>query len=58
MRFHPVLFLTATVALASSAAWGQTEAYNEHPYQWTPIGSMEHLDAVDLYFLQDPNSQP
>ena len=33
-------------------------AYNEHPYQWTPIGSMEHLDAVDIYFLQDPNSQP
>ena len=22
-------------------------AYNEHPYQWTPIGSMEHLDAAD-----------
>ena len=22
-------------------------AYSEHPYQWTPIGSMEHLDAAD-----------
>ncbi len=22
-------------------------AYDEHPYQWTPIGSMEHLDAAD-----------
>ena len=21
-------------------------AYDEHPYQWTPIGSMEHLDAA------------
>ncbi len=21
--------------------------YNEHPYKWTPIGSMEHLDAAD-----------
>lgn len=21
-------------------------AYNEHPYQWIPIGSMEHLDAA------------
>jgi zinc protease len=21
-------------------------AYNEHPYQWVPIGSMEHLDAA------------
>ena len=27
--------LPATMALA----------YSEHPYQWTPIGSMEHLDA-------------
>jgi len=23
------------------------KAYTEHPYQWTPIGSMEHLDAAD-----------
>jgi zinc protease len=22
-------------------------AYREHPYQWTPIGSMEHLDAAN-----------
>lgn len=21
--------------------------YDEHPYKWTPIGSMEHLDAAD-----------
>ena len=21
-------------------------AYKEHPYQWKPIGSMEHLDAA------------
>ena len=22
-------------------------SYSEHPYRWTPIGSMEHLDAAD-----------
>src|SRR5690606_38742807 len=28
-------------------------AYSKHPYQWAPIGSMEHLNAATLYeFIQ------
>ncbi len=28
-------------------------AYKEHPYQWTPIGSMEHLDAATEQDFKD-----
>ncbi|MGK7396532.1 MAG: M16 family metallopeptidase [Candidatus Cyclobacteriaceae bacterium M3_2C_046] len=28
-------------------------AYREHPYQWPPIGSMEHLDAASIQDFKD-----
>ncbi|MEH6307999.1 pitrilysin family protein [Olivibacter sp. CPCC 100613] len=28
-------------------------AYHEHPYQWAPIGSMEHLNAASLQEFMD-----
>ena len=30
--------------------------FKEHPYKWTPIGSLEHLDAATLKEFQDFNN--
>ena len=57
MRFTSFLFLSAAAALASSAAWGQTEVT---PEDIRAADQKYYVpeERVTLYFLHDPDSQP
>ena len=57
MRFTSFLFLSAAAALASSAAWGQTEVTPEDIRAAAQKFYVPE-QRVTLYFLHDPNSQP